>query len=63
MAQRAGEGPTGAILRPAHPDMRGADAIRAHVAAVAGDDLVRLSFYNWGMLRAPDRAALREALA
>lgn len=63
VAQRAGEGATGAILRPAHPDMRGVGAIRAHVAAVAGDDLMRLSFYNWGMLRAPDRAALREALA
>lgn len=63
VAQRAGFGTTGAILRPDRSDMRGAGVIRSHVAAVEGNDLMGLSFYDWGMLRVPDRAALREALA
>ena len=60
---RAGSGARlGAILRPAHPDMAGAEAIRAHVAAVSDDALLRLSFYNWGLMRPRDRRALAEAL-
>ena len=62
LAMRAGSGPTGAILRPAHPDMRGAAEIRAHIEAVRGEDLTRLSFYNFGMLRQGDRDALSRAL-
>ena len=53
----------GAILRPAHPDMTGSDAIRAHVAAVSDDALPRLSLYNWGLMRGRDRRALAAALA
>lgn len=60
---RTGSTSLGAILRPAHPDMSGANAIREHVAAVADDALSRLSFYNWGLMRPRDRAALAEALA
>ncbi|MGP1395483.1 MAG: hypothetical protein ACTS3R_08220 [Inquilinaceae bacterium] len=62
VAARAGDGPTGAILRPAHPDMTGAAQIGAHIAAVRGPNLTRLSFYNWGLMRPRDRAALRAAL-
>ena len=53
----------GAILRPAPPDMVGEAAIRSHLAALEGADLTRLSFYNWGLMRPRDRAALGRALS
>jgi hypothetical protein len=62
--RRAGpHAPISAILRPGHPDMATEAQLQASISALAGQDVRRFSFYNFGMLRPHNLEWIRSAAA
>jgi hypothetical protein len=59
----AGKGEIRGIMRPAHPDLNGAGAVKAAVAGLAAVGIRDVAFYNWGFLRPRGLTWIADALA